>query len=538
MKKFIVAVVFACHAMSAFAQDGADAYGQADKMFQVAQAVQTSRAARAVQQIALRIAAREAGAQDLAIARRDLTQEREHIQADPDLDPTTRRLRLNELDVAIRANGLDLAEAFPGYNDIIAPVPLTVAQVQAALDPDEALILLHQAPQNLFIWVMGRDLLLWQRVPATSGDAADLVGRFRQEMGLDGGVLRGAAALDDDVDDGADDPHEVTLRRGFNTSLAHNIHQLIFGPYWDQLQTINHLRIVPDAAWIGLPFAALLTDVEDTIENPTARDLRDASWVARTHAITLMPSVVSLLAVKSTAADPESLPTPTLLALGDPVFQGTSSAAEVARSGDGKIDITALAPLPGTRREVRAIAATFAPDQAQVLLGAQASETALNAIDLSTQDVIVFATHGLISGELQGLDEPALALTPPHEPTPGDDGLLKAGEIAGLTLNAEWVVLSACNTAAGDGEGAEGLSGLASAFFAAGAEALLVSHWPVRDDAAARLTAGAFAQMRETPDLRKAEALRRSMLTLLEDDSDPTLAHPFAWAPFFMVGNS
>ncbi|MEP3060386.1 MAG: hypothetical protein ABJN03_19605 [Ascidiaceihabitans sp.] len=71
------------------------------------------------------------GAQDLAIARRDLTQEREHIRADPDLDPTARRLRLNELDVAIRVNGLDLAEAFPGYNDIIAPVPLTVAQVQA-----------------------------------------------------------------------------------------------------------------------------------------------------------------------------------------------------------------------------------------------------------------------------------------------------------------------------------------------------------------------------------------------------------------------
>ncbi|MEL7100390.1 MAG: CHAT domain-containing protein, partial [Pseudomonadota bacterium] len=105
-----------------------------------------------------------------------------------------------------------------------------------------------------------------------------------------------------------------------------------------------------------------------------------------------------------------------------------------------------------------------------------------------------------------------------------------------LTLSADWVILSACNTAAGNGDGAEGLSGLARAFFAAGAQTLLVSHWPVRDDAAARLTAHAFAEIKADPTLGKAEAMRRSMIALAQDGTDPTLAHPTAWAPFFVVG--
>lgn len=535
MKKLISAALLAVSAGIAHGQAAQvlPPIEQADKMFQVAQAVQTSGAALALQQIALRVAARDAGAQDLAIARRDLTQTREALRTNADLEDADRRIRLDEIDVALRANGIDLAEQFEGFNDILSPQPMRIQEAQEALSTDEALIFLHQAPGNLFVWVIARDLVLWQRVPITAGDAADLVGSFRREMGLDGGTLRGAAALGD-----APDPQDVALSRGFNTALAFNIHNLIFGPYWGQLANYPHLRIVPDNAWIGLPFAALLTDANDVIDAPGASDLRRASWMARTHAITLMPSVVALRTLQDTPPPSDTLPGTTLLALGDPIFTGTSSAADVARSAGAGLDLSQLAPLPGTRAEVNAIAANFGTDRAQVLLGADASESALQGVDLSTPDVIVFATHGLISGELQGLAEPALALTPPATPTAGDDGLLTAGEIAGLTLSADWVILSACNTAAGNGEGAEGLSGLARAFFAAGAQALLVSHWPVRDDAAARLTSVAFAEINGTPGLRKAEALRRSMIRLLEDDSDPTLAHPFAWAPFFVVGNS
>jgi CHAT domain-containing protein len=106
-----------------------------------------------------------------------------------------------------------------------------------------------------------------------------------------------------------------------------------------------------------------------------------------------------------------------------------------------------------------------------------------------------------------------------------------------LELNADWVVLSACNTAAADGSpGAEGLSGLAKAFFYAGARSLLVSHWSVESHATVRLTTGAFHALAETPGIGRAEALRRSMLALLADQANPHYAHPMFWAPFVLVG--
>ena len=98
--------------------------------------------------------------------------------------------------------------------------------------------------------------------------------------------------------------------------------------------------------------------------------------------------------------------------------------------------------------------------------------------------------------------------------------------MAQLKLNADWVVLSACNTIAGDKPGAEALSGLARAFFYAGARALLVSHWAVDSDAATRLTTATFDMMQSDPKLGRAEALRRAMLAYMNDATDPLNAYP------------
>ena len=170
-------------------------------------------------------------------------------------------------------------------------------------------------------------------------------------------------------------------------------------------------------------------------------------------------------------------------------------------------------------------------------LGDAATETAVKKAALGNARILAFATHGLLTGELTGLSEPALVLTPPAKATDIDDGLLTASEAAQLQLGADWVVLSACNTAAGDGTpGAEGLSGLARAFLYAGARAILVSHWPVRDDAAAALTTGAFSRLTSEKGIGRAEALREAMIAVMDNTDDPTLAHPSAWAPFVVVG--
>ena len=161
----------------------------------------------------------------------------------------------------------------------------------------------------------------------------------------------------------------------------------------------------------------------------------------------------------------------------------------------------------------------------------------MKTLDLSATAVIAFATHGLLAGDLKGVAEPALVLTPPAQGTERDDGLLTASEVAQLKLGAEWVILSACNTAAPDGTpGAEGLSGLAKAFLYAGGRALLVSHWPVVSAAATEITTRLFEERASTATIGRAEALRRSMLALMNTADKPYYAHPLFWAPFVVVG--
>src|SRR6202043_915332 len=149
--------------------------------------------------------------------------------------------------------------------------------------------------------------------------------------------------------------------------------------------------------------------------------------------------------------------------------------------------------------------------------------------------IVYFATHGLVAGDVKGLAEPSLALSIPPKPTDFDDGLLTASEVAELKLNADWVVLSACNTIAGDRPGAEALSGLARAFFYAGARALLVTHWAVDSEAATRLTTSTFDRLKAEPALGRAEALRQAMLAYLNDASSPRNAYPALWGPFALV---
>ncbi len=105
-----------------------------------------------------------------------------------------------------------------------------------------------------------------------------------------------------------------------------------------------------------------------------------------------------------------------------------------------------------------------------------------------------------------------------------------------MKLSADWVVLSACNTIAGDRPGAEALSGLARAFFYAGARALLVTHWAVDSAAATRLSVSTFDRLKLEPKLGRAEALRQAMLAYLADTSSPRNAYPAIWGPFALIG--
>src|SRR5262249_57116814 len=132
-----------------------------------------------------------------------------------------------------------------------------------------------------------------------------------------------------------------------------------------------------------------------------------------------------------------------------------------------------------------------------------------------------FCTTGGRCGEPRRRHRAGLVLTPPARPTLDDDGLLRASQVAQLKLNADFVILSACNTAASDGTpGAEGLSGLAKAFFYAGALSLLVSHWEVQSEPTVKLTTGLIRALTIDPSIGPSEALRRSILATIDSAAD------------------
>jgi CHAT domain-containing protein len=196
----------------------------------------------------------------------------------------------------------------------------------------------------------------------------------------------------------------------------------------------------------------------------------------------------------------------------------------------------ALPQLPDTADELNAVAKDLAVPASDIHLGSDASETTVKRTPLADYRIIYFATHGLVAGDVRGVAEPSLALSIPKQPTALDDGLLTASEVAQLKLNADWVVLSACNTVAGDKPGAEALSGLARAFFYAGARALLVTHWAVDSEAATRLATSTFDRLKADPKIGRAEALREAMLAYLNDTSSPRNAYPALWGPFALIG--
>ena len=194
----------------------------------------------------------------------------------------------------------------------------------------------------------------------------------------------------------------------------------------------------------------------------------------------------------------------------------------------------------GSARRCRNCPTPLTNQRGRQELGAAASDIHLGtrrqrdhgqAPPLADYRIIYFATHGLVAGDIKGLAEPSLALSIPKQPSELDDGLLTASEVAQLKLNADWVVLSACNTIAGDKPGAEALSGLARSFFYAGARALLVTHWSVASDAATRLTTATFDNLKADPTSAAPKPAPRHA-GLLADTSAPRNAYPAIWGPF------
>ena len=336
----------------------------------------------------------------------------------------------------------------------------------------------------------------------------------------------------------------LTDRQRFDPALAYKLYQETFGVSAKKIASKERLSIVANGALTSLPPQLLVT------KDPGGKALKDMDWLIRSHAITILPSVASLKVLRG-RSQTSSARKP-MIAFADPLFSNTARAKTQALAMRSitsfyrgtQLNVAAigeyLPQLPGTRKEAQQIAVELKADPADVRLGSDATETAVKQTKLDQYRIVYFATHGLVAGDLEPFAEskaePALALSIPEKPNDVDDGLLTASEIAQLKVDADWAVLSACNTAAEDNPGAEALSGLARAFFYAGARSLIVSHWSVSDEATARLMIGTFRASERNPQLSHAEALRESMLAMVDGATSDYEADPRFWAPFVVVG--
>ena len=440
-----------------------------------------------------------------------------------------------------------IAERFPGYFDFIQPRPLSVDDARARLAEDEAIVVIFPAGQKVHILAIDADNLQWHVSDLSNFDLDRRVERLLWDV---------QAPVDVD-----EDTHIRWIEDGgegypFARGVAYELYRELIEPVSDTVDGKRRLYISAAGSLASLPFGVLVTEPPQGNDgDPQA--LRDTAWLIDRHALINLPSIASLrLLERLEERDANPI---ALAGFGDPLLEGKAVTRGVSgrtrnrsvlRSGgvnDPSLPLVErlrkMTRLPGTERELIAIRDALDAPRGAIKLQVAATETAVREADLSKVSILAFATHGVMPAEIEGLAEPGLVLTPPASPSNQDDGLLSASEIAILRLNADWVLLSACNTAVG---GNDDTSSLTDAFFFAGARSVLASHWPVSDEAAERLTTLAIIEQRRDPSLSRAEALQRAMRTVRldaskdgvsRDGSFATWAHPNIWAPFSIYGD-
>lgn len=479
--------------------------------------------------------------------------------------------RMKAIDARIAAIDGELAVKFPEFVALASPAVMGTGDVQSQLAADEALVLILETDQwkttteKTFVWVVTKTDVRWVRSELGTPSLQREVPALR--CGLDyvsawlakGSRCKELTGFDYTVAD---------YRQGkplpFDHARAHGLYKSLFGEVEDLIKG-KHLLVVPSGPLTQLPFQVLIT------KKPTP-EAAELAWFARSNAITVLPAVSSLKALRQNAK--VSAAKEPFIGFGNPMLIGqpacgniiipetcpeeelklASASTQITRSvpatdavtsfyRNGLANVAAvrsLCPLPDTAFELKCVAKSLGAPSSSIVVGKDMTERALKKAPLNDYRIIHFATHGLLAGETAKLSqahaEPALVMSPPDTATEEDDGLLTASEIAALKLDADWVVMSACNTAGGGEQGAEALSGLARAFFYAGARALLVSHWPVNSYAATMLTSRTFAELRKDTSIGRSEAFRRAMIALMDDKARPWAAHPSVWAPFIVVG--
>jgi CHAT domain-containing protein len=443
-----------------------------------------------------------------------------HLQAKPDQSRiTTLQSELKQAEQQREQLELEIRRQYPRYAELQYPTPLSADAIRGLLDEQTALLQYALGGESSFLFVATREAVHGYRLPKATEITA-LAQEVREKLSKPG-------------------------RREFGdyAQAARRLYDLLIAPAETALAQKKRLLIAPDQTLYYLPFESLLAK-----EAPpgNTNGYREMDFLIKRWDVGYVPSASVLASLRQNKREPSEATAKQFLAFADPVYQsfGAGSQTEMVKAGkkpspepstqpamrglfeeNGRWELQRLAE---SQREAMQIAQLYPPEQARVYLGLAAKEENVkNNASLSVARRIHFATHGLMSERQPQYSGLALTL----DEDPGEDGLLQVYEIFNLKLQADLVVLSACQTGLGKELRGEGMIGLTRAFMYAGAPSVVVSLWQVADRSTAELMVRFYRQLDRTGD--KIEALRRAKLELMQN---PRYSHPYFWASFVLVG--
>ena len=447
------------------------------------------------------------------VARRDTVSAAAAANNDP-----AAQAALAELDTRVKAAERALANsdaalqaAAPNFGQLAQQV-VPASAVMAGLHPDEALLQLALGPHDGWSMVLHDDRITIARIPVGLEEIGRLVGAVRAGIEL------------------------TDTLPTFDVADSRRLYDLTIGGVAKALEGVHTLVVVPSGPLLALPFEVLLSGPAD------AHQLAAAPWLVRRFTLAHVPAPANFVSLRKTAGG--SRATKPWFGFGDFVpltlAQAQASFPSATCADSAKL-LAELPPLPGTRKELGAARAIFGATDADELLGAAFTRPAVLAAPLKQYRILHFAAHALLPAELTCQSEPAIVTSDPPGATNAKQALLTASDVTQLDLDANLVILSACNSGGGGAgsEAGESLSGLARAFFYAGARTLMVTHWSVSDVAAQYLVALTLDRLRNNPSQGVAAALQWAQLNILDGagKSLPAeMAHPFFWAPFAVIG--
>ncbi|MDT8344379.1 MAG: CHAT domain-containing protein [Thermohalobaculum sp.] len=391
----------------------------------------------------------------------------------------------------------------------------SIAALQGALEGDEAYVQIVLGEPESLVFVIRKDVVRMYTVAQLSAaDTTAIVAELRD-------ILR--------------------TQFIYAPNQSYRIYQAFIEPAEAELAGASKLIFSLSDALTALPMEILATRQSQISDLERLEDFTDVAWLGAAYDVSYVPAPRNLIDLR--AAPRHDAPR-RIVAFGD--FQPGADVQEILAQSflpEECLGIAqAIAQLPalaGTRAEVATVGAIFGAEASELIEGADFTETRIAeesaAGTLRDFSVLHFATHGILPmGDC--IRRPALSVS--AKDVPGSDGLLTDVEIRRLSLDADLVVLSACDTAGSAGgefnaAGGEALSGLARAFFDAGSRAILATHWPVSDATTARIVQDFYASLRAGASM--SAALRGAQTALRQN---PATSDPVFWGAFVMIGDA